>query len=281
MLPKKLAELDRQNAWLEAQQPIDTDIERNVWAKFQIDWNYHSNAMEGNTLTYGETERLIQRGITAKGKPLKDHLEITGHDAIIRTISSMARERYPFTLSDIRNLYRQLLGQAYNAPAVNPDGSMGTKRIKVGEFKSTPNHVELPDGSIFRYAAPEEVPALMTDLMDWLREQDARVVRKETHALDVAADFHYQFVRIHPFDDGNGRLARILMNLILVHHGYLVSIIPTDEKALYLDALTQADRTGDTLALKIFLVNTVLPQYRLFERAIRGERIHEPRGEDD
>ena len=113
--------------------------------------------------------------------------------------------------------------------------------IAIGDYKSTPNNVKTSTGEIYYFTPPEQVKPAMTDLLDWYRAQEAA----GEHPVIIAATFHYRFVRIHPFDDGNGRMARLLMNLILTKHGYTVSIVQTDERQRYLRSLELVDENED------------------------------------
>lgn len=233
-----LEHIDRLKAELDALRPLDAEREARIMQKFRLDWNFHSNHLEGNSLNYGETKALILFGITAQGKPLKDHLEMTGHNEALKWIEEVVREERPLTENFIRQLHALLLKEPYQVDARTPDGQPTKKWVKVGEYKTTPNNVITVTGEPFYFASPEETPAKMHDLIAWYREQEEK---GELHPLLVAAEFHYKFVRIHPFDDGNGRTARILMNFILMKHGLPPVIIKTQDKQSYFAALRQAD----------------------------------------
>ena len=112
-----------------------------------------------------------------------------------------------------------LLKEPYEAPAITPDGLPTTRLITIGQYKTAPNNVKTSTGGIYHFLPPEQVKPAMTDLIDRLRSQEA----SGEHAIIIAANLHYEFVRIHPFDDGNGRMARLLMNLILMKHGYPIA----------------------------------------------------------
>ena len=197
---------------LESLRPLSKEDEQRIMQKFRLDWNYHSNHLEGNQLTYGETKALILFNITAQGKPLKDHIEMTGHNEAIEWIIDVIKEGRPMTENFIKQLHELLLKEPYEVEAITPDGRSTKKLIKVGDYKSTPNHVKTNTGEIFRFASPEETPGKMYDLLEWYRaEKD----KDEKNPIILATEFHYKFIRIHPFDDGNGRLARILMNSFL------------------------------------------------------------------
>ena len=119
----------------------------------------------------------------------------------------------------------------------------------------------------------------MTDLLDWYHEAES----KGEHPIVLAAVFHYHFVAIHPFDDGNGRMARLLMNLILIRHGYTVAMIRTEDRGLYIDILERGQRTGrspaagDLREFIEFVGSCCESSLRLHLRAARGESIDEPK----
>ncbi|MBD1432936.1 Fic family protein [Sphingobacterium sp. DN00404] len=218
--------------------PLSMEMEDSLMQQFRFDWNYHSNSLEGNSLTYIETKALLLHGITTQGKPLKDHLEITGHDEAIKWIEELVKGDYPLTENFIRELHTLLLKSPYEVKAITPDGQPTTRRIAVGQYKTAPNHVKTRTGEIFRFAAPEETPAQMHDLISWYRSESEV---PEVNPIILAAEFHYRFIRIHPFDDGNGRTARIIMNFILMKFCYPPAIIKTEDKQSYFSTLRQAD----------------------------------------
>jgi Fic family protein len=258
---------------LDSLRPLPKEIEERVIQKFRLDWNYHSNAIEGNQLTYGETVAFIMEGITAKGKTLKDHLDIKGHDEAIRFILSLIKDpEYILTEADIRSLHQIILKEPYWADAVTAEGRLTRKEIKIGQYKSTSNHVKTPTGEIHYYATPEQAPILMGELMQWLREATAE---KDIHALVVAALFHPRFTAIHPFDDGNGRMARLLMNLILMQSGYLPIIIKQDDRNNYYQVLRQAD-AGEFIPIVQYMADLLTHSLKLYISAAKGESIAEP-----
>jgi Fic family protein len=134
-----------------------------------------------------------------------------------------------------------------------------------------PNHVETSTGEMFYFASPEETPAKMNDLLKWYKDETEQ---GESHPLILASLFHYRFVRIHPFDDGNGRMSRLLMNLILMKHGYPPVIIETSLKNHYLDALQYAD-AEDYDKFIIFIGERMLESLEMWLRAAKGEAIEE------
>ena len=152
-------------AEIDGSKPISKEIEDKVFQKLKLDWNYNSNAIEGNKLNYGETVAFLMHGITAKGKTLKDHLDIKGHNEAINFLLSLVKEDRDISESDIRGLHKMILVEEYDSNAKTLDGQQTNKRVKLGVYKTTPNSVETRTGEMHYYASPEETPALMTDLM--------------------------------------------------------------------------------------------------------------------
>ena len=257
---------------LDALRPLDKEQEARIMQKFRLDWNYHSNHLEGNSLSFGETKALILFGITAQGKPLKDHFEITGHDEAIKWVTDIVSGDYPLTENFIRELHTLLLKEPYYKPAKSQDGTLTRRLISVGAYKTQPNHVETVTGEAFYFASPEETPAKMHDLLLWYREASEA---DDVNALLLAAEFHYKFIRIHPFDDGNGRTARILMNFILMRHGYPPVIIKTDDKLNYFAALRQAD-AGMFEPFLSYIAQNLVRSLDIMVAGGKGERIEEP-----
>jgi Fic family protein len=259
---------------IDALRPISADLEAKIMQKFRLDWNYNSNAIEGNRLTFGETKTFLLHGITADGKPLKDHLDIKGHNNALLLLEDIIHEERPITESFIRELHQMILQEDYYNKAVTPTGEETRRLIKVGEYKQAPNHVKTATGEIFRFASPEETPAEMDKLIQWLRSEMEKGDDEALHPVAIASLFHYKFIRVHPFDDGNGRLARILMNMLLMRAGYPPSVIKADKKDTYYTALRKAD--GDDLNAFVEYVGTVLlDSMDLYLRGAKGESIED------
>ncbi len=259
-------------AELDNLRPLDQEREAIVMQKLRLDWNYHSNHLEGNTLTYGETKALLLHGITAQGKPLKDHLEITGHNEALLWIIDLLKGDYPLTENFIRQIHQLLLKENFWKEAITPDGKSTKRLIKVGEYKTTPNHVKTVTGEIFRFATPEETPSKMYDLINWYRE---KLEDEKVNAIILAAEFHYRFIRIHPFDDGNGRTARILMNFILMRFGFPPAVVKTEDKESYFSVLRQAD-AGNIEPFIDYIAKNIVRSLEIMIAGAKGENIEEP-----
>lgn len=129
-------------------------------------------------------------------------------------------------------------------------------------------------GEIFRFATPEETPILMAELIEWYRDKDSQ---NNTNPILLAAEFHYKFIRIHPFDDGNGRTARIIMNFILLKYGYPPVVIKTDDKERYISTLQQAD-VGNIEPFFEYIGKNLNESIEIMVKGASGESVED---EDD
>lgn len=274
-LVDKLTKVDELRAELNALRPLPKETEQRVMQKLRLEWNYHSAKIEGGELTFGETKALLLFGITAAQKPLKDHLEMKGHNEAINFLIEFARDEQPLTESMIRELHRLILGrEPFRAEAETADGQRTSRTITPGRYKQESNHVLTRTGEMFYFASPEETGAEMQKLVEWYREEHEK---GETHPVLLAAEFHYRFVRIHPFDDGNGRMARLLMNLILMQHGLPPAVIQSDRehKEQYYRVLQAAD-AGDIEPFVEYVAREVGRSLDIMVRAAKGESIDDP-----
>jgi Fic family protein len=265
-----LARVDALLADLGAMRPLDADQVGRAMQRLRLEWTYHSNAIEGNSLTYGETVALLMHGVTAQGKPLKDHLDIRGHREALDYLEALVQKREPLTLAIVRELHKVLLGDPYEAWAETPGGVRVRRTITPGQFKTQPNHVVTQTGETHYYARPEEVEPLMQELLDDVRETTPLVDDGDVHAVAFAAEVHHRLAAIHPFDDGNGRMARLLMNLVLMRAGYVPAVLRQDRRPAYYGALAAAD-AGDRQPLVEFVARELAETMELYVRALRGE----------
>lgn len=272
MATNTIAEIDRLKVKLDDLRPLTPDAVGRLAQKLRIEWNYHSNAIEGNTLTLGETRTLILHGLTARGKPMRDHLDIVGHNDAVKAIEEAVEEDHALNQTFIRNLDRILLKEPYEMPADIPDGRQVMRSIAIGQYKDMPNNVRTRTGEMHYFAPPEQVQSMMSDLIDWSRAKEA----EGEHPIVIAATFHYRFVQIHPFDDGNGRMARLLMNLILMRHGYTIAIVQRDGRDQYIAEIEQVQATGSVAGFIQYIAECCRYSLELHLRAARGESIEEP-----
>lgn len=228
---------DLANYWTSL-QPLRPEIERALWKKLRLDWNYNSNHIEGNTLTYGETELLLIHGQTQGNHQLREYEEMKAHDVAIARLRELAAEKRPLNEAEIRTWNGIILKEPFWISAITPDGQATRKQVIPGQYKTTPNSVRTATGEIFEFASPMDVPAKMGGLVARLNEISSAPLAEWPERL---ARTHHEFLIIHPFDDGNGRVARLILNYLLMCRGLVPTIIPTEDKKTYLMALQQAD----------------------------------------
>jgi len=219
-----------------------SDRDREMLSRrFTIDFNYNSNHIEGNTLTYGQTEILLLFGKVVGEAEARDVAEMTASNVGLKMMTEEARIKdVPLTQNFIRTLHKTLLREDYTVFRNLPGGQTTSYTIHAGQYKTRPNSVITRYGDRFDYASPEETPALMSDLVDWYNksEQSGRFT-----PVELAALFHYRYIRIHPFEDGNGRIARLMANYILSRHDYPMIVVRSRKKNEYLEALHKTDLT--------------------------------------
>ena len=202
-------------------QPISEKDRERLSRRFTIDYNYNSNHIEGNTLTYGQTEILLLFGKVIGEATVRDIQEMTASNVGLKMMTEEAKTQdMPLTQNFIRTLHQTLY------------------TIHAGQYKTRPNSVVTRYGDRFEYASPEETPALMTDLINWYNSEEEA---GRLSPIELAALFHYRYIRIHPFEDGNGRIARLMVNFILSRHGLPMIVVRSRKKQDYLEALHQAD----------------------------------------
>lgn len=223
MNDKKL--LDRIDAYAQVireRRPLTPDEVKELDAYFRIGSTYASNALEGNSLTLSETKVLLEDGITVGGRPIRDCYEATGHARAYDYMLEIARGGpLEFREEDILHLHGLFYG------GVDPERA---GRYRTGQVFIT--------GTEYVPPTAEEVPGRMAELIQTLNQQ-----KDKMHPVLLAAYAHRRLVDIHPFQDGNGRTARLLMNLILVNRGYCVVSIPPILRHDYITALQQAQRS--------------------------------------
>ena len=263
--------IDQLSATYNSLLPMSPENQRRWDKKVRLEFNYNSNHIEGNTLTYGETELLLLFDETHGSRPMRDYEEMKAHDVAFQKIKEWATDtETPLTEQDIKNLNQIILVQPFWKDAITPDGQPTRRQITVGNYKTQPNSVLLSNGELFEYTAPQEVPIQMQELMEWYRDE-----QRGLHPVTLAAIFHYKFVCIHPFDDGNGRVSRLLMNYVLLAHKLPPVIIKSSDKQNYLHALHLAD-IGQHEAFIRYIAAQVVSSLEMAIKAAKGESIEEP-----
>ena len=225
-------------AW-RAIQPLSERDQERLSRKFTVDFNFNSNHLEGNTLTYGQTELLLLFGKVVGEAQMKDLEEMKASNVGLKMMQEQATLKdVPLTQNFIRQLHKVLLREDYTVYRELPGGQQTSYVIHAGQYKTRPNSVITRYGNRFEYASPEETPALMSDLVEWYNKEESK---GKFSPVELASLFHYRYIRIHPFEDGNGRIARLLVNYILARHDYPMIVVRSRGKKEYLEALHNAD----------------------------------------
>lgn len=263
--------IDQLKAKLEKLQPLKPEYQSKLDKKFRLEFNYNSNHLEGNTLTYGDTELLLIFDDTKGNHTLREYEEMKSHDVAYLKITEWAEESERTLIEqDIKNLNEIILVRPFWKEAITQDGQNTRRLINIGNYKEHSNSVRLANGEIFEYASPTDTPFEMQELIKWYRSEE-----NHNHPVTLAAMLHYKFVRIHPFDDGNGRVSRLLMNYVLLKHGFPPIIIKSEDKQNYLNALHLAD-IGDYEPFIEYIAQQVIISLELSIKAANGESLDEP-----
>ena len=254
-------------------RPLSQENEDRLWKKIRLEWNYNSNRIEGNTLTYSETELLLIHGYAGGGHPIRDYEEMKAHNVGIEKVREFAEDKERcLTEVDIRGLNLIILKEPFQKEAKTLGGQITWKEVVPGRYKTEPNHVETATGEIFKFALPEEVPAKMEELIKWF---NGNIESPLTSIASFLAELHHRFILIHPFDDGNGRIVRLWINYALIRFGYPPLVIKSGDREGYITALQKAD-TGNIEALAIYLGKNLISWLEIGIKAAKGEDISEP-----
>lgn len=221
-LPPKLAELDQLKARLDAHRPLNKAIAANLRENMVLQWTYHSNAIEGNTLTLLET-KVVLEGITVGGKTLREHLEASNHSAAIGYVEEIVQSRAPLTSWQIREIHQLVLKGIDN----NNAGKWRNINVIISGAQHTP-----PDHN--------KLPELTDAFINWYNGP-----AQQLHPIARAAQVHADFVGMHPFADGNGRTSRLLMNLELMKAAYPPCVITVENRLAYYQALDTYHTQGE------------------------------------
>lgn len=215
------------SSFIPALGPLDADLREAFLEKIRVRWTHTSTALEGNTLTEGETWGVLRYGLTVSGKPLAHHNEVLGHSRALDLIYSWITQGHHVTAADLHALHQAIQTSA-EVDYLKP----------VGAWKVEPNSTlaKLGGKTVINdtYAMPEHVNKLMES---WLAGLNERRFDPQVSALDAYVWSHATFVRIHPYADGNGRLARLLANLAVIEKGHLPLLVPSERRLDYIESL--------------------------------------------
>lgn len=245
MFKDRTADIDRLKQEIDEHRPLSPHLMPMLKEYFRIGLTYSSNALEGNTLTETETKIILEDGLTIGGKTIREHLEVLGHSQAYDFMYHKAQDR-SFVEQDILELHRLFY---YH---INQENA--------GRYRKTSVTVT---GTDFEFPKPAQVPTLMKAFVDELPD-----LKQSCHPVHYAALLHLKLVTIHPFVDGNGRAARLLMNLALLQQGYVITIIPPIMRNAYISAVQQGNK-GETGPFLIFISEMVYESCKEYLRLIK------------
>lgn len=246
MFKNRVAEIDALKKEIDLYRPLPTPLLPMLKEYFRIGLTYSSNALEGNTLTETETKVILEDGLTIGGKTLKEHLEVIGHSKAYDFMLNQTHNN-TFTEQDICELHRLFY---YLIDEKN-----------AGKYREVPVFVT---GTDFEFPASAQIPILMKEFL-----QNVPSDKEQYHPVHYAALIHAKLVTIHPFVDGNGRTARLLMNLALLQSGYVITIIPPIMRSAYITTIRQANKGNMTPFLE-FISEMVYESSKEYLRLIQS-----------
>ncbi|UCG24783.1 MAG: Fic family protein [Chloroflexota bacterium] len=217
--PRLGARIEEKKTRLDGLRPLPSAALRRLQEQLTIEWIYNSNAIEGSTLTLRETQLILEQGITIGGKTLREHFEVVNHQEAIHLVESLASNQEPISVFDLRQLHALVLARIDDQNA--------------GRYRDVPVRIA---GATHEPPPAWEIESRMHDWATWLQDR-----ADTTDPVTLAAIAHHKLVAIHPFIDGNGRTARLVMNLILMRAAYPPAIIAQVNRRQYYRVLSQAD----------------------------------------
>ncbi|MCD2452001.1 MAG: Fic family protein [Methylicorpusculum sp.] len=256
----RFAEIDRLKSLLDSLRPLPEHTVRTLHEQQVLEWTYHSNAIEGNTLTLKET-KVVLEGITIGGKPLREHFEVINHKEAIDYVEAIVQNQEGLSEWQIKSIHHLVLKNIDDRNA----GQYRQENVVIaGAEHLPPDYIKVPEA--------------MAGLMDWYQKvtgdfdspspqpSPAGEGVLPMHPVECAARLHVDFVGIHPFVDGNGRTSRLLMNFELMRRGFLPVIIPVENRLAYYNALDTAHTRGD---YGLFIELVVTLEQATLERYLR------------
>ncbi len=245
-LLKRLTEKKRK---LDGFRPLPSTLVNNLEGWFKVELTYTSNAIEGNTLTRKETALVVEEGITVRGKTLKEHLEAINHAEALDFIKELVgKRREEITKREVLNIHALILKK------IDDDNA--------GRFRNVTVRIR---GADVVLPNPLKIPELMDDFFKWLHSKN------NDHPAKIAADAHIKFVSIHPFSDGNGRTARLLMNLLLTQKGYPPALVRKEDRDFYINSIEKAQLNEDFYDYYKVIYRAIDRSFDIYLDAIEGK----------
>lgn len=253
MITDKLQKLDKLKNELDALRPLKKEQLDSIKTMYDVELTYNSNAIEGSTLDYAETKIILLEGLTIGGKTTREHLEAINHKSAIDYIEEIAQKKTKnIKRTDVLAIHRIIL--------------RGIDDPNAGSYRAYDVYVNKGGGEKHMFPAPNKIQNLMDNFYLWLKEN------KNMHPVLLASEAHYRLVSIHPFIDGNGRCARLLMNLILIQNGYPPAIIKMVKRKEYIQIIQNTDE-GKMDEFYNFIADAELESLELYLDTIKNNII--------
>ena len=243
MTDNSLKQLTKIKQRFDKYKPLPSGLIKNLDDWFKVELTYTSNAIEGNTLSRKETALVIEKGLTVRGKSIIEHLEAINHSQALTFIKKLAhKKRQDITENDILEIHRLILQKIDDTHA----GRYRTIAVRIAGVAG----LTLPN--------PTKVPHLMKQFVKWLNQKNTH------HPAKIAADAHLKLVSIHPFVDGNGRTARLLMNLLLIQNNYPPALIRKEDRKNYIDSLEKAQTKNNPDDYYHFIYQAIIRSLNIY-----------------
>jgi len=255
--PRLLNRLVTKKAQLDELRPLPAAAINRLRDEILIEWIYNSNAIEGSTITLQETRLILETGLTVGGKSLREHFEVTNHKDAIQYVEDLVMNTELITAFHVRQIHKLILTHIDDENA----GNYRKTQVRIAGAPFTP---------------PEswQINGLMTEWSNWVAS-----VGRSIQPVALAAEAHHRLVAIHPFIDGNGRTARLVMNLLLMRRGYPPTVILRVNRRKYYSVLAKAD-SGNINALENFVGRAVENSINLYLEACKPV-IKSPQPEEE
>jgi len=250
----KLRQLEGKKNRLDSYKPFQNELIKNLEEWFRIELTYTSNAIEGNTLTRQETAMVVEEGITVQGKSLTEHQEAINHAEAFDYIQTLVdKKRQELTVKDILDIHSIILNKIDD--------------INKGRYRRIAVRLR---GSETILPNPLKVPELIEEFIKWLQSNNS------DHPVKIAIDAHFKLVSIHPFIDGNGRTARLLMNLLLTQAGFPPAIVRKEDRSIYINSLEKGQTKNDLTDYRTVMLEAVDRSLDIYLEAVEPERAKMP-----
>ena len=226
-----LNKIEKKKKRLDSLRPLPKDAVKRIMEDIRLRHTYHSDAIEGNTLTLQETKLVLEEGVTIGGKPLKDHIEARNDAEAFDLMISLVNSKKKFSQEIIQKIHEFVTKGVLKNP-----GQYRTENVRI-------------TGAKIRPPSYHKIVKLIDEYIQNIEKLKLQTIKK-------ASFIHHEFVRIHPFIDGNGRVARLLTNFYLMKKGYPPIVIQKEDRKKYYRSLNKADQ-GDLSEFAMFIARSV------------------------